>query len=148
MRQSVPSHFNWTLQPFTIFCYSDDLSSLSVEGTNLHLSTVKSDVITDITTEPRSLQKYIYIYGCRPVIFYINRYFEMNIKSPHALPRMPLHYILLFQNVEWNISGFNFGFSINNTHCSTKLQVKPIELAVLYLIFSFAAMKLLCLPNG
>jgi len=61
---------------------------------------------------------------------------------------MPLHYILLFQNVEWNISGFNFGFSINNTSFSTELQVKAIELAVLYLIFSFAEMKLLCLPSG
>ena len=107
---------------------------------------LKSDAITDIKTHPRPIQTYV--YHCRPIIFCINRNFEITINCPHALLYMPLHCLLLFQNMEWNISCFNFGFSINNTSFSMKLQVKAIELAVLYFIFSFAEMKLLCLPSG
>jgi len=61
---------------------------------------------------------------------------------------MPLHYILLFQNVGWNISGFHFGFSINNGSLITKIQVKAIELPVLCLSFISAEIKLLRFPSG
>ena len=54
-----------------LFCYNPSQFFADVETTNLQLAAVKSDVITDITTDSRPIQTYV--YRCRPAVFCINR---------------------------------------------------------------------------